>query len=254
MIPLSTMASVKETFGPGVVTRYNLYTAADLSGDTKPGYSSGYAISVMEELCRKLLPPGFGFEWTDLTYQQILAGNTALFIFPLCVLFVFLTLAAQYESWALPFSIILIVPMCLLSSLAGVLLRRMDNNIFTQIGFVVLVGLACKNAILIVEYAKQMEEIGQGYHFRRRRSVQASPAADSDDFLRLHCRRRSAHAWVGRGRGNAADAGHRRLFGNARRDHFWYFSYARLLRDRSEVREAAKSGRGEGRLRVCQAA
>jgi multidrug efflux pump subunit AcrB len=115
----------------------------------------------MENLCRKLLPPGFGFEWTDLTYQQILAGNTALFIFPLCVLFVFLTLAAQYESWALPFSIILIVPMCLLSSLAGVLLRRMDNNIFTQIGFVVLVGLACKNAILIVEYAKQIEESGK---------------------------------------------------------------------------------------------
>jgi multidrug efflux pump len=161
MVPLSTMASVEETFGPGVVTRYNLYTAADLSGDTKPGYSSGHAISVMEDLCRQLLPPGFGFEWTDLTYQQILAGNTALFIFPLCVLFVFLTLAAQYESWALPFSIILIVPMCLLSSLAGVLLRGMDNNIFTQIGFVVLVGLACKNAILIVEYAKQIEDSGK---------------------------------------------------------------------------------------------
>jgi hydrophobe/amphiphile efflux-1 (HAE1) family protein len=158
---LSTMASVQETFGPGVVTRYNLYTAADLSGDTKPGYSSGHAISVMEDLCRQLLPPAFGFEWTDLTYQQILAGNTALFIFPLCVLFVFLTLAAQYESWALPFSIILIVPMCLLSSLAGVLLRGLDNNIFTQIGFVVLVGLACKNAILIVEYAKQIEDTGK---------------------------------------------------------------------------------------------
>jgi multidrug efflux pump subunit AcrB len=115
----------------------------------------------MEDLCRQLLPPGFGFEWTDLTYQQILAGNTALFIFPLCVLFVFLTLAAQYESWALPFSIILIVPMSLLSSLAGVLLRGLDNNIFTQIGFVVLVGLACKNAILIVEYAKQIEDTGK---------------------------------------------------------------------------------------------
>ncbi|MGB9275767.1 MAG: multidrug efflux RND transporter permease subunit [Terrimicrobiaceae bacterium] len=161
MVPLSTLASIQETFGPGVVTRYNLYTAADLSGDTKPGYSSGHAISVMEELCRRLLPPGFGFEWTGLTYQQILAGNTTLLIFPLCVLFVFLTLAAQYESWALPFAIILIVPMCILSALAGVLLRRMDNNIFTQIGFVVLVGLACKNAILIVEYAKQSEDSGK---------------------------------------------------------------------------------------------
>jgi multidrug efflux pump len=114
----------------------------------------------MKELCAKLLPPGFSFEWTDLTYQQILAGNTAIFVFPVCVLFVFLTLAAQYESWSLPFAIILIVPMCILSSLVGVLLHGMDNNIFTQIGFVVLVGLACKNAILIVEFARQIEDRG----------------------------------------------------------------------------------------------
>ncbi|HEY5706901.1 MAG TPA: multidrug efflux RND transporter permease subunit [Terrimicrobiaceae bacterium] len=161
MVPIGTLASIEESFGPAVITRYNLYTAADVSGDTRPGYSSGQAISIMEDLCAKLLPSGFGFEWTDLTYQQILAGNTALFVFPLCVLFVFLTLSAQYESWTLPLTIILIVPMCLLSSLAGVLLRGMDNNIFTQIGFVVLVGLACKNAILIVEYAKQIEDSGK---------------------------------------------------------------------------------------------
>jgi multidrug efflux pump len=161
MVPLSTMASIKETYSPAFITRYNLYTASAVSGSTSPGYSSGDAIRIMEQLSRQLLPPGFGFEWTDLALQQILAGNTALFIFPLCVLFVFLTLAAQYESWALPFAIILIVPMCLLSSLAGVLLRGMDNNIFTQIGFVVLVGLACKNAILIVEYAKQIEDQGK---------------------------------------------------------------------------------------------
>jgi multidrug efflux pump len=161
MVPLSTMASIKETYSPAFITRYNLYTASAVTGSTSPGYSSGDAIRIMEQLSRQLLPPGFGFEWTDLTFQQILAGNTALFIFPLCVLFVFLTLAAQYESWALPFAIILIVPMCLLSSLAGVLLRGLDNNIFTQIGFVVLVGLACKNAILIVEYAKQIEDAGK---------------------------------------------------------------------------------------------
>jgi multidrug efflux pump subunit AcrB len=155
------MASIKETYGPAFITRYNLYTASAISGSSSPGYSSGDAISIMERLAGQLLPPGFGFEWTDMAFQQILAGNTALFIFPLCVLFVFLTLAAQYESWALPFAIILIVPMCLLSSLAGVLLRGMDNNIFTQIGFVVLVGLACKNAILIVEYAKQIEDEGK---------------------------------------------------------------------------------------------
>jgi len=161
MVPLSTMASVEETFGPGVVTRYNLYTAADLTGDTKPGYSSGHAISVMEDLCRQLLPPGFSFEWTDLTYQQILAGNTIVFVFPLCVLFVFLVLSAQYESWLLPLAVILIVPMCLLSAIGGVWLRGQDNNLFTQIGLVVLIGLAAKNAILIVEFARQRQDAGQ---------------------------------------------------------------------------------------------
>jgi hydrophobe/amphiphile efflux-1 (HAE1) family protein len=161
MVPLGTLASVEERLGPGTITRYNLYTAADVSGDTNPGTSTGQAIAIVEDLCRKTLPQNMSFEWTDLTYQQILAGNTALFIFPLCVLFVLLTLSAQYESWTLPFAIILIVPMCILSALAGVLLRGMDNNIFTQIGFVVLVGLACKNAILIVEFARQIQNSGK---------------------------------------------------------------------------------------------
>jgi multidrug efflux pump len=161
MVPLSTLASIEERLGPGTITRYNLFTAADISGDTRPGTSTGQAIQIMEDLGRKVLPPGMSFEWTDLTYQQILAGNTAIYIFPLCVLFVFLTLAAQYESWSLPFAIVLIVPMCILSALGGVLLRGMDNNIFTQIGFVVLVGLACKNAILIVEYARQIQDGGK---------------------------------------------------------------------------------------------
>jgi multidrug efflux pump len=115
----------------------------------------------MERICRADLPSQFSFEWTQLTFQQVTAGNTALFIFPLCVLFVFLTLAAQYESWSLPLAVILIVPMCLLSALGGVYFRGQDNNIFTQIGFIVLVGLACKNAILIVEFAKQQTEAGK---------------------------------------------------------------------------------------------
>src|SRR5262249_22172112 len=140
MVPLGTLASIEERLGPGTITRYNLYTAADVSGGTAPGTSTGHAIAIMQQLCRKILPPSMSFEWTDLTYQQILAGNTALLIFPLCVLFVFLTLSAQYESWTLPFAIVLIVPMCVLSALIGVLLRGMDNNIFTKIGFVVLVG------------------------------------------------------------------------------------------------------------------
>ncbi len=161
MVPLATLASVSEITAPASVTRYNLYPAADVVGSTAPGVSSGQAVSIMENLATRTLPRSMGFEWTDLTYQQILAGNVALFVFPLCVLFVFLTLAAQYESWSLPMAIILIVPMSLLSSIGGVLMRRMDNNIFTQIGFIVLVGLACKNAILIVEFAKQLEDAGK---------------------------------------------------------------------------------------------
>jgi len=160
MVPLATLAAVSEITAPGSVQRYNLYPAADIVGGTASGVSSGQAVTIMQNLSEKNLPRSMGFEWTDLTYQQILAGNVALFIFPLCVLFVFLTLAAQYESWSLPMAIILIVPMCLLSAIAGVLLRGLDNNIFTQIGFIVLVGLACKNAILIVEFAKQLEDGG----------------------------------------------------------------------------------------------
>jgi multidrug efflux pump len=111
----------------------------------------------MEKLAKKMLPEGFSFEWTDIAYQQKIAGNAALYIFPLCVLFVFLTLAAQYESWSLPLAVVLIVPMCLLAAIAGVWFRGMENNILTQVGFVVLVGLSCKNAILIVEFAKQIQ-------------------------------------------------------------------------------------------------
>jgi multidrug efflux pump len=161
MVPLGSLVEVRQTTGPDRVIRYNMFPSAEINGDTAPGFSSGQAISTMERLAKELLPAGFGFEWTDLAYQQILAGNTALFIFPLCVLFVFLVLAAQYESWSLPFAVILIVPMCLLSAIAGLWLRGMDNNILTQIGFVVLVGLASKNAILIVEFAKSQQDAGR---------------------------------------------------------------------------------------------
>jgi multidrug efflux pump len=152
---------VHETTGPDKVIRYNMYPAADINGVALPGVSSGQAIALAQQLAAKELPPGMGYEWTELTFQEILAGNTIVFIFPLCVLLVFLTLAAQYESWSLPLAIILIVPMSLLSAIAGIWLRSMDNNIFTQIGLIVLVGLACKNAILIVEFAKQLEDTGK---------------------------------------------------------------------------------------------
>jgi len=160
MVPLSTLVTVRDITGPDRVVRYNMFPAAEITGSSAPGYSTGQAIDLMENLAKKELPTSMSYEWTELTYQQILAGNTAIFIFPLCVLFVFLTLAAQYESWSLPLTVILIVPMCLLSAIWGVWFRAMDNNIFTQIGLVVLVGLACKNAILIVEFAKTRQEVG----------------------------------------------------------------------------------------------
>ena len=160
MVPLGTLVNVESIAGPDKIVRYNMFPSAELTGNPAPGVSSGQAIAVMERLARENLPTSMGFEWTELTLQEILAGNTAIFIFPLCVLFVFLTLAAQYESWSLPLAIVLIVPMCLLSAIAGVWMRGMENNIFTQIGFVVLVGLACKNAILIVQFAKQRQDEG----------------------------------------------------------------------------------------------
>jgi len=157
MVPLGSVIRVKESYGPDRGLRYNAYPAADINGGPAPGVSSGQALAVMEQLLNETLPNGIGYEWTELTYQQILAGNTAAFVFPLCVLLAFLVLAAQYESWSLPLAVILIVPMCLLFAITGVWLTRGDNNIFTQIGFLVLVGLACKNAILIVEFARELQ-------------------------------------------------------------------------------------------------
>ncbi len=161
MVPLSAVLSIKEVSGPAIVSRFNLFPSADLSGGTAAGVSSGQAIALVESLASTELPATMGFEWTELTLQQILAGDTAIFVFLLGALFVFLTLAAQYESWSLPLSIILIVPLCLLAAISGVWLVGLDNNIFTQIGLVVLIGLACKNAILIVEFAKQLQDQGK---------------------------------------------------------------------------------------------
>jgi multidrug efflux pump subunit AcrB len=161
MVPLGSVLNVKQSYGPDQVTHYNGYPAADINGSAAPGVSAGEAVQRMEQLAAQSLPNGVNFEWTELTYQQKLAGNTAIFVFPLCVLLVFLVLAAQYESWSLPLVIILIVPMCLLSAIAGVWITRGDNNVFTQIGLLVLVGLACKNAILIVEFARDLESQGR---------------------------------------------------------------------------------------------
>jgi multidrug efflux pump len=161
MVPLGTLVKVKDINAPVLVGHYNMFPTAEINGNTAPGVSSGDAIALIEDLAQKVLPRGMRIEWTELNLLQILAGNTAVYIFPLCVLMMFLVLAAQYESWSLPLAIILIVPMCLLFAIFGVWMRGLDNNLFTQIGLVVLMGLACKNAILIVEFAKQLQDGGR---------------------------------------------------------------------------------------------
>jgi hydrophobe/amphiphile efflux-1 (HAE1) family protein/NodT family efflux transporter outer membrane factor (OMF) lipoprotein len=160
MVPLGAVVKVTETHGPDRVMRYNGYPAAEINGAPAPGYSSGQAEAAMAKLASESLPRGMAYEWTELTYQRILAGNTVVYVGPLCILLVFLVLAALYENFRLPLAIILIVPMCLLFAITGVWLKGSDNNIFTQIGLIVLVGLACKNAILIVEFAKRKQDEG----------------------------------------------------------------------------------------------
>ena len=170
-VPLASFATLRDVSGPYRVPRYNLYPAAELDGAPAPGYSQGQAIKIMERLAAETLPSGFSYEWTTLAFQQLRAGDTAIFVFALAVVFVFLVLAAQYESLTLPLAVILIVPMCLIASITGVILRGQDNNILTQVGFIVLIGLAAKNAILIVEFAKQLEDRG---HDRFTAAVEAA--------------------------------------------------------------------------------
>jgi HAE1 family hydrophobic/amphiphilic exporter-1 len=162
LVPLGTLVDIVDRAGPDLVQRYNMYVSVPVQGSAAPGASTGQAIAAMEALAERSLGPGMSFEWTELALQQKLTGNTAVWIFALAVLFVFLALAAQYESWILPLAIILIVPMSVLAALIGIMARGMDNNILVQIGLIVLVGLAAKNSILIVEFARQLEAEGKG--------------------------------------------------------------------------------------------
>ena len=177
MVPLGAISELKDIVGPDRIQRYDLYTSADIIGAAAPGYSSGQALAAMEEVADTQLPRQYSYEWTDLAFQEKAASGLAFLVFPLCMLFVWLTHSAEYESFALSTAIILIVPMCLLCGITAVWARHMDNNIFTQIGFVVLAGMSVKNAVLIVEFAKQQQE----HH----RDMKAADAAIEAARLRL---------------------------------------------------------------------
>jgi multidrug efflux pump len=163
MVPIASMVTVEPTYGPDPVVRYNGYPAADVIGDFDPRVlSSAQVIAKLTQIAEKVLPRGIQLEWTDLSYQQVTQSHAAIVVFPVAVMLVFLVLAAMYESWTLPLAVILIVPVCICSALFGVWLTGGDNNIFVQVGLVVLMGLACKNAILIVEFARELEMQGRG--------------------------------------------------------------------------------------------
>ena len=245
MVPLGAVASFPEITGPYRVPRYNLFPAAEVQGATLPGFSTGQAIAAMEKIAAANLPSGFGFEWTEIALQEKVAGNTAAIAFSLAVVFVFLLLAAQYESVLLPLAVILIVPMCLFAAISGVLLRGMDNNILTQIGFVVLIGLAAKNAILIVEFARQAEEQGPRPVGRGRAGRADASSADPDDLLGLHSGRGAAGAGDGSRCRDASGARHRRVLRHARRDVVRTAVHAGVLRARALDRHARRSNREE---------
>ena len=239
MVPIGSVATFSDTTGPYRVARYNLYPAAEVQVALQRGFSSGQGIAAMEGLADKVLPSGFGFEWTEIALQEKLAGNTAILAFGLAVVFVFLLLAALYESWLLPLAVILIVPMCVLAAMIGVNIRGLDRNVLVEIGLVVLVGLAAKNAILIVEFAKQAHEAGMTRYDAARQRRQDPAAAHPHDLARLHPGRGAAGGELRRRRRDAPVAGHRGVLRHARRHLLRPGLHAGLLRRQHRALRAA---------------
>ncbi len=232
MVPLGSLITIEETFGPDVVEHYNGFRSSDINGGPAPGFSSGEAEAAMSKILDETLPRGMRYEWTDLSYQQKASADTTTLVFALCVVFVFLVLAAQYESVTLPLAIVLIVPIVLLAGITGVLLSRGDANIFTQIGLVVLVGLASKNAILIVEFAKHLQDQGKDAVSAVLEAARLRLQADSDDVDRVH---RGCHAAGARDRGRCGDSqghGRRGVRGDDWRDGVRVVPDAGVLRAR----------------------
>ncbi len=252
MVPLRTLVTLREIGGPIFVQRYNLYTAAPITGGLLPGTSSGAAIAEMNALANQTLPRSMGTEWTQLIFLQILEGNTTVVVFALAVLAVFLALSALYESWTLPLAVILVVPMSLLCSLAGVLFAHLSVDIFVQIGLVVLVGLACKNAILIVEFARQLRQEGKP---RFEATVEASRLRLRpilDDVVRLHTWRFPSCSRHGGRRRDAPFAGNGGLRRHVRRDAVRHLPDAGvLLRHRWARRTAGVFHPGHAPVRIC---
>ena len=217
MVPLGSVVQVKESHGPDQGLRYNGYPAADINGGPAPGYSSGQAEAAIERIASEVLPNGIGYEWTDLSYQQRLSGNTAVFIFPLCVLLAFLVLAAQYESWSLPLAVILIVPMSLLCAITGVWLTKGDNNIFTQIGFLVLIGTGLQERDPDRGVRARAPHAGPVPGRGRARGLPHPAPAHPDDVVRLHHGRAAAGVLERRRRGDAPRDGRGGVLGHARR-------------------------------------